>query len=67
MTATNTAKQTLAETITKPLEFCDQIKFTNNWGQPAVAAVLWHDGDTVSIDYLGCQHEIPVTAITKVL
>jgi len=63
----NTAKQTLTTTVTKPLEFCDRVEFTNRRGQQARAGVMWHDGDVVSIDYLNCQHEIPVTAITKVL
>lgn len=59
---------TLTLVVTKPLQFCDSVEFTNRWGQENQRAeVMWHDGDTVSIDYHNCQHEIPVTAITAVL
>lgn len=68
MTATQTATQALTAIVTKPLDFGTAIEFTNRWGQENChARVLWHDGDTVSLDYLGCQHEFPVASITKVL
>jgi len=57
----------LTPVVTRRLEFCDAIEFINGWGQRGRARVMWHQGKTVSIDYLGCQHEILVTVVTAVL
>lgn len=60
--------QTATQATARDLAFGARIEFTNNWGQQNQrAAVLWQDGDTLGVDYLGCQHEISTAAVTKVL
>lgn len=62
MTATATTQTTTPKTS---FEFGDAVTFTNQWGQKnCFARVMWQDGDTLSIDYLGCQHKITLDQLT---
>jgi hypothetical protein len=59
---TRTETQQITSTT---FNFGDEVTFTNNWGQRnCLARVIWQDGDVLSIDYLGCQHEIALNQLT---
>lgn len=39
--------------------FGDEVTFTNRWGQDNQhAVVIRQDGNVLTVDYLGCMHEI---------
>lgn len=53
--------------MTKTWKFGQRVNFTNTYGQPATARAIAQDGETLTVDYLGCQHEISIkrNACTK--
>ncbi len=56
---------TQTQQATATYDFGDEITFTNNWGQRSCfARVIRQDGDLLTIDYLGCQHEITLSQLT---
>lgn len=51
----------------KTYEFGEQITFTNRFGQTGqTARVISQQDDTLTVDYLGCQHTIPARALLPV-
>ena len=45
--------------------FGDKITFTNNFGQKNQAAVVMsQDGNVLTVDYLGCQHEVTLDQLS---
>jgi hypothetical protein len=44
-------------------EFGDEIRIVNDYNQTGTATVIRQDGDTLTVDYLGCMHEFDVSRV----
>lgn len=56
---------TLNRDLKTVYSFGDKITFTNNFGQKNQAAVVMsQDGNVLTVDYLGCQHEVTLDQLS---